>query len=149
MDKFYFQRGGIIMDQVELKKFIVDLIEEEFSPSVSDLGARWEGGKIVLVPGNDTQSKEIPIEVFFKKLLSVRDSLRVLEQKINSNESLSQTEKVNFASYITKAYGSLTTFNILFKEGKGKFIGSGSGSKEKEPKMTYNQAKAKLGLNEY
>ncbi|MBF0442050.1 MAG: hypothetical protein HQK54_09110, partial [Oligoflexales bacterium] len=85
----------------------------------------------------------------FKKLLTVRDSLRVLEQKINTNETLSQTDKVNFQNYITKAYGSLTTFNILFKEGKGKFVGTGGGGKEKEPKMTLSEAKAKLGLNEY
>jgi hypothetical protein len=134
----------------ELKNFIRDLIEEEFTPQGIDIGPRWEGGKMILAPGNDTQSKEIPLEVFFKKLLTVRDALRVLEQKLNSHPNLSQTEKSSFHSYITKAYGTLTTFNILFKDDKHKFVGQ-SGKKEDEdrPQMTMAEAKKKLGLNEY
>ena len=91
------------------------------------------------------------MEVFFKKILTVRDSLRVLEQKINGNSSLSQEDKVTYQSYVTKGYGALTTFNVLFKEGKDKFYGAGKGTKagEKEPEMTMKEAKERLGLNEY
>lgn len=138
------------MELEDLKTFLTGIIEEEFGPTPVEIAQRWEGGKLVLEPGNDSQSKDIPIEVFFKKLLTVRDSLRVLEQKLNTNDSLSQNDKVAYQAYITKAYGSLTTFNILFKEGKDKFHGSGGkGGKEKSPKMTMQEAQKKLGLNEY
>ena len=138
------------MDTDEVKKWLLEIIEEEFSPDPVPLGERWSGGKIVLEPNNDTQSKEIPLEVFFKKLMSERGSLRVLEQKINSHEKLSDTDKLTFQSYISKSYGSLTTFNILFKDGKDKFVGGGSGGKKsKNSDMTLAEAKKKLALNEY
>ena len=135
----------------ELKNFIIEAIQEEITPCPVEIPQRWEGGRILLEPDNDTQSKEIPIEVFFRKLITVRDSLRVLEQKINSNNQISQTDKVNLHAYITKAYGSLTTFNILFQEGKDKFVGAGKGSGggPSKDKMTLSDAKKKLGLNEY
>ena len=138
------------MDTEAFKQFLIALIEEEFGPKPCEIAPRWQGGTIVLNPNNESQSKEFPIEVFFKKLMSIRDSLRVLEQKINGNESLSQNEKVSLQSYITKAYGSLTTFNILFKDGKDKFVGSGSaGKSSSQSKMTLAEAQKKLGLNEY
>lgn len=136
------------MHEADLKEFLVALIEEEFGPTPCEIAPRWAGGKIVLTPDNDTQPKEIPIEVFYKKLLSVRDSLRVLEQKINGHSALSQTDKANLQGYISKSYGALTTFNILFKDGKDRFVGSG-GSKSGKPKMSLAEAQKKLGLNEY
>lgn len=138
------------MDQQDLKDFLRELIIEEFGPQPVDIAAKWQGGHILLKPGNDTQPKEIPMEVFLRKILGVRDSLRVLEQKLNGSDSLSSEEKASFHSYITKAYGSLTTFNILFKDNKDKFVGAGKGGggSQKE-KMTMSEAKAKLGLNEY
>lgn len=139
------------MENQDLKNFIRDVIEEEFSPKAVEVAAKWHGGVIKLETGNDTQGKEIPFEVFFKKILSVRDSLRVLEQKLNTNKSLSNEDKTNYQAYITKAYGALTSFNILFKEGKDKFVGAGGGGKSSAGKeqMTLKQARDKLGLNEY
>ncbi len=139
------------MDQHELKQFIKELIIEEFTPQPVELAQKWHDGKIVLEPGNGSQAKDIPMDVFLRKVLGVRDSLRVLEQKINTSKNLSAEEKASFHSYITKAYGSLTTFNVLFKEGKDKFVGSGGGGKgsASKEKMTISEAKAKLGLNEY
>lgn len=142
------------MDNYELKRFILEIIEEEFSPKACEIAAKWHDGSLVLKAGNDGQDKEIPIEVFFKKILTVRDSLRVLEQKLNTSKSISQEEKVNFQAYITKAYGSLTTFNVLFKDGRDRFYGAGGAggkapSTDKGEKMTVTEAKKKIGLNVY
>jgi hypothetical protein len=87
---------------------------DELSPQ---LAPRWVGGKIVLHP-NDASlaAKEIELEIFFRKIVSVRDNLRVLEQKINAHPKLNDAERIELQHYITKSYGSLTTFNLLFKE---------------------------------
>ena len=89
------------------------------------LGEKWQGGKMVLHPANPVHAiKEIPMEAFFHKIVMLRDRLRVLEQNINSNEKLTDEEKVNLQQYITRIYGSLTTFNILFSEKNHYFVGA-------------------------
>jgi hypothetical protein len=136
----------------DLKQWLKALIEEECAPRPIEIAPRWQGGTVTLKPGNDTQPKDIPIDVFFKKIIGIRESLRVLEQKINAHPQLSAEDKINFQAYITKSYGSLTTFNILFKDGKDKFVGSGEGGGDEgsgKQKLTMAEAKAKLGLNEY
>jgi hypothetical protein len=91
-----------------------------------ELSKRWVGGTLKLVPGkDDTQAKDVPIEVFLKKLIGVRDKLRVLEQKLNSHPSLSPEEKLELQGYITRCYGSLTTFNVLFSHRASWFVGQG------------------------
>jgi len=88
------------------------------------LGEKWQGGTLLMQPANSAlQPKEIPIETFFHKIVMLRDRLRVLEQNINSSDSLSDEEKINIQQYITRVYGSLTTFNVLFSEKDHYFVG--------------------------
>ncbi|MFT3826038.1 MAG: hypothetical protein QM731_19105 [Chitinophagaceae bacterium] len=94
------------------------------------LGDRWKGGLMLLQPADKTQKpKEIPVDVFFHKIVMLRDRLRVLEQQVNAHKTLSDEDKVNLQQYITRIYGSLTTFNVLFKNKEQWFIGE-KGSKE-------------------
>ncbi len=149
--EIFFEKGG----KVELTKRNTDLtvveVKEETRPrnsltlkeveevllnvldrfnglsAVVDLGEKWKGGTLILKPGNPSlQVKEIPIETFFHKIVMLRDRLRVLEQNINSHPGLSDEEKVNLQQYITRIYGSLTTFNILFADKNFYFTGAKS-----------------------
>ena len=91
------------------------------------LGEKWKGGTLILKPGvPGIQTKEFPVETFFHKIVMLRDRLRVLEQNINAHAVLTDEEKVNLQQYITRIYGSLTTFNILFAAKEDYFVGSKS-----------------------
>lgn len=93
-----------------------------------ELGDKWDNGKLILQPADASmKSKEMPIDTFFHKIVMVRDRLRVMEQRINSSK-LTDEEKVNLQQYITRIYGSLTSFNVLFKYKKDHFVGERSGS---------------------
>ncbi|KAB7732731.1 hypothetical protein F5984_01920 [Rudanella paleaurantiibacter] len=90
------------------------------------LGDKWKGGKLILKPGRaDLASKELPIDTFFHKIVMVRDRLRTLEQRVNAS-GLDDESKVNIQQYITRVYGSLTSFNVLFKHAEHQFIGDKS-----------------------
>jgi len=115
---------------VPLKQFVGETLEAALrqlglsqpDAVVEKLGARWHGGKAVLHPADPTlQTKEVPLETFFHKVVMVRNNLRVLEQKINAHDKLSDGEKVEMQQYITRSYGSLTTFNVLFKDKEDQF----------------------------
>lgn len=111
----------------EVKTILADIVEPLMAVQyTAELGERWEGGKLVIVPGKEgMQSKEIPLETFWHKIVMIRDRLRVMEQKINSS-NLTDAEKVDIQQYITRIYGSLTTFNVLFDNKEEQFKGTGS-----------------------
>lgn len=95
------------------------------------LGDKWVKGMMLLQPADKSlKPKEIPIEDFFHKIVMLRDRLRVLEQNINSSKTLNDEEKVNIQQYITRCYGSLTTFNVLFKNKEHWFVGEKGGKEE-------------------
>lgn len=92
------------------------------------IGDKWKGGMMLLQPfDKDLKPKEVPIDVFFHKIVMLRDRLRVLEQNINSHKLLDDADKVNLQQYITRIYGSLTTFNVLFRDKESFFVGAKEG----------------------
>jgi hypothetical protein len=92
------------------------------------LGDRWLGGTLLIQPADKTlKPKEIPVDVFFHKIVMLRDRLRVMEQQINAHKIMTDEDKVNLQQYITRIYGSLTTFNVLFRNKEHWFIGDKAG----------------------
>jgi hypothetical protein len=117
--------GDENMDTEALKSLVRDVLREEGVVGEASLGSRWEGGTLLLQPRDPSlKPKEIPMESFFHKIVMLRDRLRVLEQKINGNEKMTDQEKVDLQQYITRVYGSLTTFNILFQDKDDFFVGA-------------------------
>jgi hypothetical protein len=97
--------------------------EESVTGEIAD---RWNGGQLVLRPGAaGAAEKTVPIESFFRKIVGVREKLRVLEQRINTHPKLSDTDRLQLQEYITRIYGSLTTFNVLFADPADRFVGTG------------------------
>ena len=94
---------------------------------IAPIADKWKNGTLIIQPKNtNVSNKEIPIDTFFHKIVMVRDRIRVMEQKINSSKTLMDQDKIDLQQYITRIYGSLTTFNVLFKVKSDHFIGEKS-----------------------
>jgi len=118
--------SALTIDDVERALATVLQKFADFTPVVP-IAERYRGGTMILKPADEElKAKEIPIDTFFHKIVMVRDRLRVLEQNINKSENLSDDEKVHLQQYITRMYGSLTTFNVLFKYKEDHFVGEKS-----------------------
>jgi hypothetical protein len=112
------------MDKDEFREVLRDVIRDELGVTDVELGGRWQGGEMILKPGKEgTQEKHIPLEALFRKIVSIRDKLRVLEQKVNAHPKLTEEDKLQMQQYVTQCYGSLTTFNVLFAEKGDAFVG--------------------------
>lgn len=141
-----FISEGIKLVGKDFKVDVVEAIEPDYNVSFSEaedalikilrewsditevvsFGDRWKNGMMILRPGDKTlKEKEIEIEVFFHKIVMLRDRLRVMEQKLNAHKVLTDEDKVDLQQYITRIYGSLTTFNVLFKHRFDQFEGEG------------------------
>ncbi len=122
-----------VEDEVDAVSFYeVETIFKKLLKKYSDISEiipiadKWKGGTLSLIPGDENlKSKEIPIDSFFHKVVMVRDRIRVMEQKINSSKTLDDQDKIDLQQYITRIYGSLTTFNVLFKNSDHNFKGAG------------------------
>ncbi len=119
---------------LDVPEEILSMTREEFAQAIREalrdesqpvsLAPKWEGGMMVLKPRDaQLQSKEVPLDHLFHKIVMIRDRLRVLEQKINASEKLTDAEKVDMQTYVTRCYGSLTTFNVLFRDERDRFVG--------------------------
>lgn len=107
----------------DMVKLALKELAEEEGPRIP-LGNKWEGGQMILKPGREELSPTVvPVETFFHKIVMVRDRLRVMEQQINANTCLTDEDKVGLQQYITRIYGSLTTFNVLFRNKEDHFVG--------------------------
>lgn len=101
-----------------------DRLRGDERPDLVELADKWDGGMIIIQSENDRiKAKEVPIDSFFHKIVMTRDRLRVLEAKLNANDQLSDAAKIELQQYITRIYGSLTTFNVLFKYKEDFFVG--------------------------
>lgn len=111
----------------EVESSLVQILKRWSDASeVVHIADKWKGGKLILEPGDtNLKSSEVPIDTFFHKITMVRDRLRVMEQKINSS-NLEEQEKIDLQQYITRSYGSLTSFNVLFKLKEQQFVGQRS-----------------------
>ena len=116
----------------DVEKSILKILRQWGEVSeIVPLGDRWLGGMMLLQPADKSQKpKEIPVDIFFHKIVMLRDRLRVMEQQINAHKKLSDEEKVNLQQYITRIYGTLTTFNVLFKNKEHWFVGDKGTSTE-------------------
>jgi hypothetical protein len=115
---------GIDMDQQEFRSVLREILLDELGVRDVELGDRWKNGELVLVPGKPgVAEKRIPIDGLFRKVVLIREKLRVLEQKINNHDKLDDNDRMQLQQYLTQCYGSLTTFNVLFKHKDDQFSG--------------------------
>ena len=108
------------------KRFITIIRRFSDLQETVHMAKKWSGGRLVLEPGDkNVQGKDMPIDALFHKIVMIRDRVRVMEQKINSS-NIPEDDKIELQQYITRIYGSLTSFNVLFADKDDYFIGDKS-----------------------
>ncbi len=119
-----------LITTLDLERTLIEILKKWGDvQEITPLGNKWSGGKMILKAADaNLAPKEIPIDGFFHKIVMLRDRLRVLEQRINAHDKLTDEDKINMQQYITRIYGTLTTFNVLFKNPHDQFVGE-KGSK--------------------
>jgi hypothetical protein len=111
------------LDYGMLKQALRDVLDEGTDPG-AEIAARFRGGTLLIKPKDTAlQPKEVPLEEFFRKVVRIRDNLRLLEQKVNNHPKLEAEDRRTLQGYVTKCYGTLTTFNLLFQEKADQFVG--------------------------
>ena len=129
-----FEVIEVVTDEVDTISFseveqslIAILRKWSDASSITPIADKWKGGELIIAPGDSNLAKKkVPIDTFFHKIVMVRDRIRVMEQKINASKNLDDQEKIDLQQYITRIYGSLTTFNVLFKNPSDNFVGEKS-----------------------
>lgn len=115
---------GVEIDYGLLKQALRDVLGEEGLLGDAPMATRFQRGVVIIKPEDASlQPKEVPIEDLFRKIVRVRDQLRILEQKLNNHPKLEADEKQQLQGYLTRCYGTLTTFNVLFREKGDHFVG--------------------------
>jgi hypothetical protein len=117
--------GGETITLADIEQALENILDQRLHEmQLVPMANKWNNGTLIMKPSDTSlQPKEVPIETFFHKIVMVRDRLRLIEQKINAHKGLTDEEKVDMQQYVTAIYGSLTTFNILFKEQHHQFRG--------------------------
>lgn len=115
------------MDEATFRTVLREILRDELALGETSIAEKFRGGEVILKPGKEgLKEQRIPIDSLLHKVVMVRDRLRVLEQKINQHPRLADDEKVSLQQYITGCYGSLTTFNVLFRDEEDRFVGAAS-----------------------
>ncbi|MFO0744869.1 MAG: hypothetical protein U1F43_04225 [Myxococcota bacterium] len=108
---------GGALDSSVLDESMLDAVEAHLVLHDERLDAHWKGAMFILRPADqELKPGEIEVETFFHKIVMIRDRLRVLEQKINAHQGLSDLAKIDLQAPITRTYAALTGFNSLFKK---------------------------------
>jgi len=116
-------------DPSELYEVVVDAVRQalrdEAGGGEPSLSPRMVGGHVAFRDSEGRVVKEVDAHTLFRKVTAVREKLRVLEQKLNNHPKLDPGDVAELQAYLTRSFGSLTTFNFLFREDADKFRGSG------------------------
>jgi len=113
------------MDEATFRTVLREILRDELALGEVTVAEKFRGGELVLKPGKEgVKEHRVPIDALLHKVVMIRDRLRVLEQKINQHPRLADDEKVSLQQYITGCYGSLTTFNVLFRDEEDRFVGA-------------------------
>ncbi|MDP9000055.1 MAG: hypothetical protein M3O46_08090 [Myxococcota bacterium] len=121
---FTLPKDLLDMDADEFRRVLSEVIRDELGVGEIEIAGKWQGGEMILKPGKEgLQEKRMPLEALFRKIVMIRDKLRVLEQRINSHPKLGDEDKIQLQQYVTGCYGTLTTFNVLFAERENQFVG--------------------------